>query len=138
MTRRRETRIGCYGVIHQDQKILLCRLCDGQSHHGKWTLPGGGLEFGETIEEAMIREVLEETGLAVEPKSLAVTKSRVAEFDDKNLHLLQFLFEVEVVGGTLVNETDGTTDLAQWVPLSEINEENAVDIVHHALTWLKA
>lgn len=96
------------------------------------------MEFGETIEEAMIREVFEETGLTVTSKAMAVYKSRVAELEDKDLHLLQFLFDVEVVAGELTNELDGSTDLAEWVSLSDINDQNSVDIVHHALAWLKA
>lgn len=136
MSKPKETRLGCYAVIHDEEKLLLCRLCDGLSHHGKWTLPGGGLEFGETIEEAMVREVEEETGLHVVAKDLLSHHSRVAEFDDKSLHIFQFLLGVEVVGGALRNETEGTTDLVEWGPIGDINQDNAVDIVHHALQVL--
>ncbi len=137
MSKPRETRLGCYAVIHDEEKLLLCRLCDGLAHHGKWTLPGGGLEFGETIEEAMVREVEEETGLHVIAKSLLSHHSRISEFDDKSMHIFQFLLDVEIKGGTLRNETGGSTDLVEWVPLSTITQDNAVDIVHYALAHLR-
>lgn len=136
MSKPKETRLGCYAVIHDEEKLLLCRLCDGLSHHGKWTLPGGGLEFGETIEEAMVREVEEETGLHVVAKDLLSHHSRVSEFADKSLHIFQFLLGVEVVGGELRNEIGGSTDLVEWVSVDTIDHDNAVDIVHYALQVL--
>ncbi|MBI1333385.1 MAG: NUDIX domain-containing protein [Armatimonadetes bacterium] len=133
MSKPKETRVGCYAVMHENNRVLLCRLSDGLEHRGRWTLPGGGLEFGESLEEAMVREVLEETGLQVQSSGLISFHSRVAEFDEKSLHLLQFLFGAEVKAGELTNEIDGTTDLVEWVEIDSLNDKNAVDIVHHAL-----
>lgn len=49
-----------YGIIIKDNKILLVRQWDGYS------LPGGGIEIGEAIDEALVREVEEETGYVIE------------------------------------------------------------------------
>ena len=57
-------RVGVYAVIIENGKILLTRQWDGYS------LIGGGVEKGETIEEAIIREVKEETGLAMMPDKI--------------------------------------------------------------------
>ena len=54
-------RVGVYAVIIEDNKILLTRQWDGYS------LIGGGVEKGETIEESIVREVKEETGLTITP-----------------------------------------------------------------------
>ncbi|RKV98823.1 MAG: NUDIX domain-containing protein [Candidatus Saccharimonas sp.] len=57
-------RVGVYAVIIEDNKILLTRQWDGYS------LIGGGVEKGETIEESIIREVKEETGLVIMPDKI--------------------------------------------------------------------
>lgn len=57
-------RVGVYAVIIEDNKILLTRQWDGYS------LIGGGVEKGETIEESIVREVKEETGLTIMPDKI--------------------------------------------------------------------
>jgi len=57
-------RVGVYAVIIEDNKILLTRQWDGYS------LIGGGVEKGETVEESIIREVKEETGLTITPDKI--------------------------------------------------------------------
>ena len=57
MTRIEVTRISAYGLLRDADRILLCRLSQGVAGAGMWTLPGGGIEFGEHPEAAMIREV---------------------------------------------------------------------------------
>jgi 8-oxo-dGTP diphosphatase len=55
-------RIGVFAVIERDGRYLLARRRD----IGWWNLAGGGLEYGETVEEGLAREVREEVGIAVE------------------------------------------------------------------------
>jgi 8-oxo-dGTP diphosphatase len=56
-------------AIFRDGRVLIVRR--GKPSHGVYTLPGGGVELGETLEQAVIREVREETGLDIEPLELA-------------------------------------------------------------------
>ena len=58
-----KTRDGSRAIIIQNGRILLTH----ELNSGWWLLPGGGMEEGETPEECVIREVLEETGLIVRP-----------------------------------------------------------------------
>jgi 8-oxo-dGTP pyrophosphatase MutT (NUDIX family) len=59
-------RIGAIGIVHRDGKtLLLHRRGDLALHPGLWGLPGGGLEKGEDLDDALVREVREETGLPV-------------------------------------------------------------------------
>jgi len=78
--------------IQQNDKILLVKQNYGRRH---WSLPGGKLEPGESIEEAAIREVKEETGLEIRLGRLVGLYSKPAE------NGLAICFEGEVVGGTL-------------------------------------
>ena len=57
-------------AIFRDGRVLIVRRAQPPAH-GVYTLPGGGVELGETLEQAVIREVREETGLEIEPIELA-------------------------------------------------------------------
>ena len=137
MSKSQVTRIGCYGIITQESSILLCRLGDGLEHTGRWTLPGGGQDFGETLEETVVREVWEETGLTVSVESLVSYSSKIWQRAESDIHSFQFLFSATVIGGELRNEMDGSTDLAEWVNFDAISSDNSVDIVHRALEHVK-
>jgi ADP-ribose pyrophosphatase YjhB (NUDIX family) len=56
-------------AIFRDGQVLIVRRGRPPAH-GLYTLPGGGVELGETLEQAVIREVREETGLAIAPLAL--------------------------------------------------------------------
>lgn len=62
-----------------------------------WCPPGGGIQFAETAHQAVVREFLEETGLAVEPGDLMF----VNEFMQPPLHAMELFFRVEIVGGQI-------------------------------------
>ncbi len=67
----RRTRLGSYAVAIGNGGILLCRIASGYPEEGQWTLPGGGIDWGEHPDDALVREVYEETGLALESYTLA-------------------------------------------------------------------
>lgn len=68
-------------IVREDgQVLLLKRVKDDNTNPGKWDLPGGLLEFNETVEEVLKREVMEETGLEVEVGSII----RISEFPEKS------------------------------------------------------
>jgi len=58
------THLGVYGIVKQNNKILLIKKAIGP-YTNLFDLPGGGIEFGETPEQALIREMAEETGLHI-------------------------------------------------------------------------
>ena len=113
------TRIGAYVVCLDDaERILLCRISEPIPDNGRWTLPGGGLEFGEAPEAAAHREFEEETGLVAELDGVADTFSivipRSVPFGGGPLHFLGIVYRGRAAGGALRDEVDGTTDACAW------------------------
>ncbi len=122
-TKPQRTRVSAYGLITQEDEILLCRISpDFFFDAGKWTLPGGGIEFGESPEQAMVREVEEETGLLVQAQELVKIDTVVVDVGEVLVHGIRLLYNAKLLGGTLRNEVAGTTDMCQWWSRSELPE----------------
>jgi len=135
---RHETRVGAYAVcLDGDARMLLCRIGPGNLASGEWTLPGGGLGFGEEPAEGAIRELREETGYEGRITGLLDVASEAIPAADRmrrriDLHVIFVLFRVEITGGALRDEIDGSTDTAAWVSEAEMAGLRLVPIVEHA------
>lgn len=138
MAKLNVTRISAYGLVIDNDHLLLCRLSDRVPEAGMWTLPGGGIDFGEHPEAAMVREVEEETGLIVAAVSLAGIDSITDETPDRAFHGIRIIYYTKLIGGVLRNESDGTTDLCQWHPLQTLPELSVVDLVEAVLPIIVA
>lgn len=119
-------RIAAYGLVRDGDRVLLTRL-RRSAHEGRWTLPGGGLDFGERPADAVVREVAEETGLAVRVEELLDADSELYRDQGRQglfeAHAVRFVYRVTVLDGTLgVVEVDGSTDDARWWPLDGLPE----------------
>jgi len=134
---KKVSRVSAYGLLLQNDKLLLCRLSQRvMKSAGHWTLPGGGLDFGETPEDAMVREFREETGLIVKPGHLVGIDTLCDEVNGTQFHNLRIIYEAHYVDGDLIYEQDGTTDLCKWFSEAETLEETLVGLartgVRHA------
>lgn len=132
------TRLGAYAVcLDRDGRILLCRLAADEVEAGAWTLPGGGVEFGEHPDATVLRELAEEAGLigriddVVGIFSKVYTRSRAA--DGADLHFLGFLYRVAVTGGALRDEIGGSTDTCAWFRPDELRGLRIVGVARHAI-----
>lgn len=105
--------VGVGGIALDGGSILLVRRGTPPSE-GLWSVPGGRLEWGETMAEAVRREVLEETGLDVVVGRVAGVVERIYE----GFHYVIVDYFVEVVGGTL--QAGGDVRDARWVPVAEV------------------
>ena len=97
-------------------RILLQRRSD----NGRWGVPGGGVEIGETLRDAILREVREETGLAVEVVRLIGVYSdpafQVVRYSDGNVvHYVSLFFQCRILGGEL-QTCDETLELGFFDP----------------------
>lgn len=131
----RRTRLAAYAVALTNGSILLARIAAGHQGEGKWTLPGGGVEWGEHPEDALIREVYEETGFSVTRYSLLGINSRVfnASRLHSDLHAVRLLYDVPFEGDPTVTEIGGSVDDASWVPLDTIASMKTVELVRIGL-----
>ena len=87
-------------VIEQGKKILIAkRKNDTFWEPNKWELPGGKIEFLESPEEALMREVKEELGVIIKPGELISVGSHVYNKKGKKLHVILLLYKAEVVKG---------------------------------------
>jgi 8-oxo-dGTP diphosphatase len=111
---RKWTRIAAYGLILDQGRILLCRLSKQEKNVGMWTLPGGGLDFGESPEMGAVREIWEETGLEARLTGHAGIDSKVIDFESGVMHAVRILYWAEPVRGELQVEIDGSTDACEW------------------------
>ena len=113
--------VGIGSVITREGKIALIKRGNEPSK-GKWTIPGGLVELGETLEQAVIRETKEETGLDVENPSLIDVVSNV-DLDEKGkvkYHYVIIDYFVHVKNGTAQAASDAVE--LRWVPFNEVED----------------
>lgn len=138
----RRQRVAAYAVIRRHGQVLLSRLAPSISEVEMWTLPGGGIDFGEPPAEAVVREVWEETGLTctVGRPFFVGSARRVVDRDDDptDLHSVRLVYDAWVPPDSpepRVLEVDGSTDDARWWPEQDILEGRVptVPMVRQAL-----
>ncbi len=138
----RWTRVAAYAVsTDAEGRLLLVRLAPGYPATGKWTLPGGGLDFGEDPEVGALRELEEESGLIGLVESLAFVKSWTAPQRPGRgigeLHSVQIAYRVRIVGGELRDESDESTDSAAWFSIAAARQLPLVDLAIAALDYIE-
>ena len=114
----------CVGaVVVDDERLLLIRRGHGPAA-GEWSVPGGRVETGETLAEAVVREVAEETGIEVVCDQMMGWVERIG--DDHHFVILDF--RAQLLGTEEGDPVAGDdADEAAWVPLHEVAELNLVE-----------
>lgn len=136
------TRLAAYALIVDDQDRVLLAWWNG-SEHGEphWSLPGGGINFDESIRDGLVREVFEETGYHVEPLSYLADHFHTARgwTVDGWIRSQRFVFDARITGGELgTTEVGGSTDRAEWIPLAELDGHPRSEIVDIAVAAHRA
>ena len=107
---------GCGGLIVENDKILLIKRKNASLFDGMWTNPGGKIEPGENIEDAVVREVFEEVGVKVR----VIQKiSDYFHYQEGELFGIYSGYKVEVVSGTpFIREPDKFSELDYFLRIN--------------------
>ena len=106
---KQHKHLGCYGIIIKDNKILLIKKVSGP-YDGKLDLPGGTIEFEETPEETLKREIKEEVGIEVKEYELLDCNSIIVDWLHKGenikIHHIGIFYKVINYEGIIKNSID--------------------------------
>ncbi len=111
--------VGVGAVVLDGGRVLLIKRAH-EPLKGQWSLPGGGVEVGETLEQAIVREVQEETGLDVDVGPIADVIDRIDRDSEGGVehHFVLVDFVCRPRGGALQSASDA--DDAAWVPIEAL------------------
>lgn len=108
------------GVLVKDNRILVQRDKGGS----EYALPGGHIKIGETLEDGLIREIAEETGLAVKCTRLLWSEESFWEWNGRQAHTVAFYYLIEpcgdIPGDGFVPQKDNSGVVIGWLPVAEL------------------
>ncbi|HWI65459.1 MAG TPA: NUDIX hydrolase [Symbiobacteriaceae bacterium] len=124
----------CHALVRDGERILLVQR-GRPPFVGYWSLPGGGVELGETVEAAVVRELAEETGLHVQVTRFLGYADAIDrdEQDRVRRHYVILYVEAEVAGGQLHAGDDASS--VRWMTVEEARRLPLTDSVERCLAW---
>jgi 8-oxo-dGTP diphosphatase len=132
-------RVAAYAVVVAEGRLLLTQLAPRTGAAGRWNLPGGGIDPGESPVDAVVREVAEETGQVVDTVRLVdvMTQHWVGRSARglEDYHAVRLLHTARCAEPTrpVVHDVGGSTSDARWVPLDDLSSVEVVASVPVAL-----
>lgn len=104
-----------YALICDETNRKILMVGNKRENGSEWSLPGGAREIGETLEQAVIRETFEETGLTVEIENIFAINEKFFP----HAHAVIFTFVARIVGGEIsIQDQNEITDIS-WINIKE-------------------
>lgn len=128
--------VGVGAVIFDGNRVLLVKRAHAPLR-GEWSLPGGAVELGETLDAAVAREVLEETGLEVDVGPVVEVVDRVHHSSDERIeyHFVIIDYLCTVRAGIATHGSDASD--VRWAEIAELTPlrvtEKAIAVIKKAL-----
>ncbi|MDB5084832.1 MAG: hydrolase [Bacilli bacterium] len=115
------------GVLFVNHKVLLVKINYGLLN-GHWMLPGGLVESGESLEDAVVREVKEESQIVSSPKRIIGLRSGVKDIPNQPQTGIYIVFELEYISGDPLADNQEISEAAFWEVESALEHPSVIDL----------
>ncbi len=126
--------VGVGAVIVKEDKILLIKRAY-EPNRGLWSIPGGLVRLGESLEVALKREVKEETGVSIEVGDVVFVGEEIFKANGVRYHYIIIDFLAEIMDGELKAGSDA--EAVKWFSFDEIGEES-VEFVRRIISKIRS
>ncbi|MEY9974047.1 8-oxo-dGTP diphosphatase [Lysinibacillus sp. RC46] len=127
-------KVGVGAVIQNKANEILLVLRKKAPEAGCWSLPGGKVDYMETIENAIIREIKEELGVDIDITGLVCVTNHIIQTE--NIHYVAPTFAARITNGEVRNREPHALEKVHWFSIDEI-PENITMTTEYALKQLK-
>lgn len=134
MEKQKLPKVGVGAVILDEANKVLLVLRKKAPEAGCWSLPGGKVDYMETIENAIMREIKEELGVEIEITQLVCVTNHIIQSED--VHYVAPTFTARITNGEVQNREPDALEDVQWFSINEI-PENITMTTEYALKQLK-
>lgn len=134
MEKAKLPKVGVGAVILDENNRILLVLRKKAPEAGSWSLPGGKVDYMETIEVAVRREIKEELGIDIEILRLLCVTNHIIQAED--IHYVAPTFIARITNGQVKNKEPHALEKVQWFPIDEM-PDNITITTDHALKQLR-
>ncbi|MED4727834.1 NUDIX domain-containing protein [Aneurinibacillus migulanus] len=134
MEKEKAPKVGVGAVILDENNCILLVLRKKSPEAGCWSLPGGKVEYMETVENAVIREIKEELGIDIAIERLLCVTNHIVQ--SESVHWVAPTFVAHIANGKVQNKEPHALQEVQWFPIDDV-PDNITITTEYALERLK-